>query len=174
MTGHKYQLIVIKYTKYIQEVRAVELTYDLILKWMKDYFEVYSSYGQDPKTVQRMNDYFAPQLRFIPYIAALGGPEGGFMSRDEFMQKAVSHPSWYEKLTPEEIIVDERRLAVVALFRMNVINRKTGQVVVDKKAMSHYELALEAGNALKIKTIRFFWEVLPPGVPEFYDLFGHE
>jgi hypothetical protein len=147
------------------------LTYDNIIGWMKEYFKVYSAYGQDSKTAHRMNDYFAPDLRFIPYIAALDGPEGGFTSRDEFLHKAISHSSWYEKLTPEDITVDERRKVVVVLFRMEVTNRKTGEVVVEKSAMAHYELVLDENNTLKIKTIRFFWEVLPPGVPEFYDLF---
>jgi hypothetical protein len=152
----------------------VTLTYDNIVKWMKEYFEVYSTLGQDPKTAQRMKDYFAPDLRFIPYIAAIGGPQGGFFNRDEFISKAGAHPSWYEKLTPEEIIVDEKRKAVVVLFGMNVINRKTGETAVKKSAMSHYELVLDEKGAIKIKTIRFFWEVLPPGVPEFYDLFKGE
>jgi hypothetical protein len=150
------------------------LTYDNILKWMKEYFQVYSTYGQDPKTGQRMKDYFAPDLRFIPYIAALGGPQGGFKSRDEFIGKAIAHPSWYEKLTPEEILVDEKRKAVVVLFKIDVINRKTGETANKKAAMSHYELITDEKGAIKIKTIRFFWEILPPGVPEFYDLFKGE
>jgi hypothetical protein len=152
----------------------MELTYDTILKWMKEYFEVYSTYGQDAKTARRMEAYFAPDMRFIPFIAALGGPQGGFKGRDEFIAKAGAHPSWYEKLTPEEIIVDEKRMAVVVLFNINVINRKTGKTAVKKQAMSHYELALDEKNTLKIKTIRFFWEILPPGVPEFYELFKGE
>ncbi len=149
----------------------MELTYDNILRWMKGYFKVYSTYGQDSETADRMNDYFAPDLRFIPYIAAIGGPEGGFFSRDEFMHTAKSHSSWYEKLTPEDITVDERRKMAAVRFGMEVINRKTGEVVVKKSAMAHYELVLDENNSIKIKTIRFFWEVLPPGVPEFYDLF---
>ncbi|MBN1190094.1 MAG: hypothetical protein JXA46_10110 [Dehalococcoidales bacterium] len=152
----------------------MELTHDNIMKWMKEYFEVYSTYGQSPETAQRMNNYFTPDLRFIPYIAALGGPQGGFHSRDEFLSKAVSHPSWYEKLTPEEIIIDEKRKVAVVLFGMNVINRKTGETVIKKEAMSLYELVLDENNTIKIKTIRFFWEVMPPGVPEFYDLFKGE
>jgi hypothetical protein len=138
---------------------------------MKKYFKDYSTYGQDPKTAHRMNDYFAPDLRFIPYIAALGGPEGGFTSRDEFLRTAKSHSSWYEKLTPEDITVDERRKVAAVQFGMEVINRKTGEVAVKKSAMAHYELVLDENSTIKIKTIRFFWEVLPPGVPEFYDLF---
>jgi len=151
----------------------MEVNYDRIVNWMNEYFEIYSTYGQEPNTVQRMKNYFVPELRFIPYIAAIGGPEGGFKSRDEFMQKAVSHPAWYEKLVPEEIIIDEKRQVAVAMFRMNVIDRKTKEVAVDKKAMARYELIVDENDSLKIKTIHFFWEVLPPGVPEFFDVFGH-
>jgi len=149
----------------------MKLTYDDILKWMKEYFEVYSTYGQDSKTADRMNDYFAPDLRFIPYIAAIGGPEGGFFSRDEFLNTAKSHSSWYEKLTPVDITVDEKRKVAAVIFGMEIINRKTGEVVVKKSAIAHYELVLDEDNTIKIKTIRFFWEVLPAGVPEFYELF---
>jgi hypothetical protein len=152
----------------------MEPTYDVIANWMNEYFKVYSAYGQDPRTAQRMNDYFAPDLRFIPYMAALGGPKGGFFSREEFLSKAISHPSWYEKLTPEDITVDERRKVAAVQFGMEVINRKTGEVAVKKSAMAHYELVLDENSTIKIKTIQFFWEVLPPGVPEFYDLFKDE
>jgi hypothetical protein len=150
----------------------MKLTYDDIMQWMKEYFNVYSTYGQDPKSADRMKDYFAPDLRFIPYIAALGGPEkGGFTSRDEFINTAKSHTSWYEKLTPLDITVDEKRKMAVVLFGMEVFDRKTGKVAVKKSAMAHYELMVDGNNAIKIKTIRFFWEVMPPGVPEFYELF---
>ena len=149
----------------------MNLTYDDILNWMKEYFTVYSTYGQDPETADRMEDYFAPDLRFIPYIAGIGGPEGGFFSRDEFIRTAKSHSAWYEKLTPVDITIDERRKVTAVRFGMEVVNRKTGKVEVKKSAIAHYELILDENNTIKIKTIRFFWEVLPPGVPEFYDLF---
>ena len=152
----------------------MKLTYDNILKWMNEYFEFYSTCGQDPETADRMSEYFSPDLRFIPYIAGIGGPEGGFFSRDEFIRTAKKHPSWYEKLTPQDITIDARRKVVAVRFGMEVINRKTGGVVVKKSAMAHYELTLDESNAIKIKTIRFFWEVLPAGVPEFYDLFPGE
>lgn len=152
----------------------MELTYDNIVKWMKDYFEVYGKYGQEPDTYQIMNDYFAPDLRFIPYIAGLGGPEGGFRSRDEFLRTAIAHTSWYEKLTPLDITVDERRKAVVVIFNIDVHDRKTGLIVVKRNAIAHYNLILDDQKTIKIKTIRFFWETMPPGVKEFYEIFGRE
>ena len=152
----------------------MELTYDNIVSWMNEYFNVYSTYGQNAETADRMNDFFAPDLRFIPYIAAIGGPEGGFKSSEEFICTAKSHPSWYEKLIPEDMTVDERKKVVVVRFRMEVVDRKTGKIAVKKSAIAHYELILDENNTIKIKTIRFFWEVLPPGVPEFYDLYKDE
>ena len=152
----------------------MELTYDIIVKWMKDYFEVYGKYGQEPDTYQIMNDYFAPDLRFIPYIAGLGGPEGGFRSRDEFLRTAIAHTGWYEILTPLDITVDERRKAVVVIFNIDVYDRKTRQVVVKRNAIAHYNLILDDQKTIKIKTIRFFWETMPPGVKEFYEIFGRE
>jgi len=150
----------------------MELTYENIQKWMKEYFETYSTYGQKPDTADRMKDFFAPDLRFIPYIAGIGGPEGGFKSRDEFIETAKSHPSWYERLIPDDLTIDERRKTVVVLFRMEVVDTGKNEVVIRKSALAHYELILDESNAIKIKTIRFFWEVMPEGFKEFYDIYG--
>ncbi len=149
----------------------MELTNDTITNWMNEYFEVYGKYGQVAETADRMYKYFAPDLRFIPYIAPIGGPEKGFHSRDEFIQTAVRHTGWYEKLTPLIYTVDEKRHSVVVMFTIDVYSRKTGKIVVARTAMSHYELILDENKDIKIKTIRFFWEVLPPGVKEFFELF---
>jgi hypothetical protein len=152
----------------------MEMTYDNIMQWMKEYFEVYSTYGQKPESARRMHDYFAPDLKFIPYIAPIGGPAGGFKSRDEFLHVAVSHPSWYEKLLPVDISIDERKKTVVVLFNMEVVDTKKNQAVITRSAMARYQLALDENETIKIKSIHFFWEVLPPGSPEFFDLFGWE
>jgi len=152
----------------------MELTYDNIVKWMTEYFEVYSRYGQEPATAIRMNEYFAEDLRFIPFIAPLGGPEGGFRSRAEFIRTAVAHTAWYERLTPLDMTVDERKKAVVVLFNIDVYDRQKNAVVVKRSAIAHYNLVLDEHGRPKIKTIRFFWEVMPKGAPEFFELFGRE
>jgi hypothetical protein len=151
-----------------------ELNYDSIQRWMKEYFQTYSAYGQKPETADRMKDFFAPDLRFIPYIAGIGGPDGGFKSRDEFIQTAKSHPSWYERLIPDAFTIDERQKTVVVLFRMEVVDTKKNEVAIRKSAIAHYELTLDENNTIKIKKIRFFWEVMPEGFKEFYELFGSD
>ncbi len=152
----------------------MELTYDSIKEWVKEYFDTYSTYGQKTEAADKMYKYFAPDLVFIPYIAGIGGPKGGFRSADEFIQTAKSHPSWYERLIPDDITIDERRGVFVALFRMEVVDAKKEEVAIRKSAMAHYELMLDEEKNIKIKTIRFFWEVMPEGFKEFYDLFGRD
>ena len=152
----------------------MELTYDPIQNWMKEYFETYSTYGQKPETADLMKDFFAPDLRFVPYIAGIGGPEGGFHSRDEFIRTAKSHPSWYERLIPDDITIDERRKTVVVLFRMEVVDTKKNEIAIKKSALAHYQLVLDENNTIKIKKILFFWETMPPDKKEFYELFGRE
>lgn len=46
-------------------------TYEDITKWMKEYWNAYNKYAQNPETVLRMCDYFAPDLEFVPYIAQI-------------------------------------------------------------------------------------------------------
>jgi hypothetical protein len=151
----------------------MELTYDEIEKWIKEYFDTYSKYGQKVDTADRMLEYFTPDMRFIPYIAGIGGPERGFHTAQEFVNAAKNHaPVWYERLTPDIITIDERNKSFVALFRMEVCDAKTNEIKVKKSAMSHYELTLDANKKIKIKTIRFFWETMPEGKKEFYEIFN--
>jgi len=49
----------------------MELTYESIAKYMKEYFEAFNAYGQNPATIHRMDEYFAPDFEFIPYVAAI-------------------------------------------------------------------------------------------------------
>lgn len=149
----------------------MELTYDNIVKWMKDYLRVYSEYGKEPATVHRMNDYYTPDLEFITYI---GAPSITTTSRDDFLRHVTPHPSSYERLTPEDITVDERRKVVVVIIKFEAIDRKTGEVLVQERGISQYQLVLDENNAIKIKKVQFFREDLPPGIPRVSDVFKRD
>ncbi len=71
-------------------------TYEEMLQFMKEYFNAYNSYAQDPATVHRMDDYYTPDVRFIPYISSFGGPENALTSRDDFYHTFTDHPTRYE------------------------------------------------------------------------------
>lgn len=148
----------------------MELTYDNIVKWMEDYFKAYNAYAQNPETVNRMSEYFTPDVHFIPYVAAFGGPERAVTSRDDFFRMFTGHPAVYERFEPENIMVDERQKVVVALLKVELFNTKTGEVLVRKSYLPRYQLVLDENNTIKIKSILFFWEVMPPEVDKAYGI----
>lgn len=148
----------------------MEITYDTILKYMRDYFKIFNKYGQDPKTIHRLDDYYAPDLEFFPYVAGIGHSTG----REEFYRILLSHPSSYEKLTPEEIVVDEKRMMAVVLIKAEISDSRTGEALIKKRYFVLYPLLLDKDNTIKIKKVQLFWEVLPPGALEIDDVFARD
>ncbi|MBN1191846.1 MAG: hypothetical protein JXA46_18995 [Dehalococcoidales bacterium] len=148
----------------------MEFAYDAIVDYMREYFKTFNAYGQNPDTIHRLDDYFAPDLEFFPYVAGVGHVNG----REEFYRVLLSHPSGYEKLTPEDIVVDERRKAAVVLIRAEITDSRTGEMLVKKYYFVLYPLALDENNTIKIKKIQLFWEVLPPGSMEISDVFARD
>ena len=142
--------------------------YDDIVRWMNDYFAAYNAYAQNPGTVKRMSEYFTPDVRFVPYISAFGGPENAITSRDDFFRMFTSHPTVYEKFEVEDIAVDERRMVAVALLKVALFNSRTNEVLVRKHYLPRYQLVLDEKGTLKINMILFFWEATPPEVDEAY------
>jgi len=139
-------------------------TYDEIVQWMNAYFEEYNRSAQDAKTVHRMDKYFAPDLNFIPYMYVFGGPDNAIRSREAFYTMLTSHPEDYERFIVHDIFVDERRLAAVTYVEATIYETATDRVKVNKKYLPLYELMLDDAGDLKIRTIRFFWQSLPPEV----------
>jgi hypothetical protein len=142
--------------------------YDEIMAWMKQYFASYNKYAQDSSTVHNMDEYFAPDMRFMPYMSVFGGPEAGHRSREDFYRMLTSHPDDYEKFEVLDVFVDEERLVAVAFLMATIFDAKTDAVKVRKHYLPLYELTLDENDTLKIKTIRFFWEASPPEVDAQY------
>jgi hypothetical protein len=148
----------------------MELTYDSIVKYMNEYFEVFNTYGQNPATIHRMDEYFAPDFEFVPYVATIPKVVG----RAPWYDVLLSHPSGYEKLTPEDMVIDERRQVVVVLIKAEIMDSKTREVLVTKRYFARYPLVLDENKTIKIKKLEFFWEVLPPGSMEIDDVFDRD
>ena len=139
-------------------------THDEIVKWMNEYFSEYNASAQDAKTVHRMDTYFAPDFTFIPYMYIFGGPQNAITGREAFYSMLTNHPADYEKFVVHDIFVDEKRMVAVAFLGATIFESATDKVKVKKDYLPLYELMLDDKGALKIKTIRFFWEALPPEV----------
>ncbi len=146
----------------------MKYTYEDIIKWMKDYLNAYNSYAQNPETVNRMAEFFTPDVHFIPYVSAFGGPDNAVTSRDDFFKMFTGHPTVYEKFEIEDIIVDEKRMIAVAFLNVSLFDSKTNKVLLKKHYLPRYQLVLDEKNNIKIKTVLFFWESMPPEVDEAY------
>jgi hypothetical protein len=148
------------------------MTYDNILAFMQDYFPIYSEYGQDPDTAHRMNDFYTPDFVFTGY---LGFPElVVYPSRDAFLAMDASHPSSYERLTPEEMTIDERRSTVFAIIKFEFIDRKTGEVLVVERGATQYQLVLDENDSIKVKSFVFFPQRVVPGTLTGTDVFRRD
>jgi hypothetical protein len=139
-------------------------THDEIVKWMNAYFAEYNTSSQNTKTVHRMDTYFAPDFTFIPYMYVFGGPQNPIIGREAFYSILTGHPSDYEKFIVHDIFVDEKRMVAVAFLEATIFETGTDRVKVKKNYLPLYELKLDDKGALKIATVRFFWEALPPEV----------
>lgn len=139
-------------------------TYEEIVQWMKNYFAEYNVSAQDAKTVRAMDTYFAPDLVFIPYVHIFGGPDNPFTSREDFYKMLTGHPEDYEKFVVHDIFVDENRMVAVAFIQATIYDTATDKVKIQKDYLPLYELIVDEAGTLKIKTIRFFWQAMPPEV----------
>jgi hypothetical protein len=144
--------------------KPMKPTHDEIVKWMNAYFEEYNVSAQDANKVHRMDTYFAPDFTFIPYMYVFGGPQSAITGRDSFYTMLTNHPSDYERFIVHDIFVDEQRLVSVAFLEATIFETGTNRIKVKKNYLPLYELKLDDQGALKIATIRFFWEALPPEV----------
>lgn len=142
--------------------------YEDMAEWMKEYFAAYNAYAQNPETVGRMSDYFTPDVRFVPFVSAFGGPGNAITNRDDFFRMFTSHPTVYEKFEVEDIAIDERHMVAVALLNVTLFESKTDTVLLRKHYLPRYQLVLDESGALKIRTIHFFWEATPPEMDEAY------
>jgi hypothetical protein len=147
----------------------MKMTRDQIAKWIEQYFAAFNTYGQDPNEIHRMDEYFAKDFVFNPYIAYVGKVAG----REEWYKVLLSHPSGIERLTPEDLVIDEARQAFVAQIKTDLIDRDTQQILVTKRYLARYPLSEEDGT-MKIERLDFFWEILPAGAMEIDDVFERD
>jgi hypothetical protein len=144
-------------------------TRDEMAKWVDEYFAFFNQYGQNPDTIHRMDDYFAKDFVFNPFIAHVGKVAG----REEWYKVLCSHPSGIERLTPEDLVIDVDRQVFVAQIKAELIDRDTQQLLLTKRYMARYPLIEEDGK-MKIERLDFFWEVLPAGALEIDDVFERD
>lgn len=150
----------------------MEMTYEQMAAFMEEYFPTYSEYGQDAATAERMNAFYTPDFIFTGH---LGFPEPVvYPSREAFLAFDVSHPSSYERLTPVDMTIDERRQTVFAVIKFEFIDRPTGRVLVEELGATQYQLVLDEEGNIKVKSFIFFPQRAVPGALTGTDVFHRE
>ena len=150
----------------------MEMTREGILKFMQGYFAVYGQSGQDCALADRMSDYFTSDFVFTGY---LGLPKPVvYRGRDAFLATGAAHPSSYERLTPEQMTIDETQQTVFAIIKFDFIDRKTGQVLVVERGATQYQLMLDENGSIKIKSFVFFPQRVAPGTLTGFDVFQRD
>jgi hypothetical protein len=147
----------------------MKMTYDEIVAWIDEYFAAFNKYGQDPNEIHRMDAYFARGFSFNPYVAHVGKVAG----RENWYKVLTSHPSGMEKLTAEDVVIDETRQTFVAQIKAELSDRDSGELLLTKRYLARYPLIEEEGT-MKIERLDFFWEVLPAGALEIDDVFERD
>jgi hypothetical protein len=74
-------------------------------------------------------------------------------------------------LTPEDMTVDERRKTVFVIIKLEIIDRKTGEVLVKERGATQYQLVLDQNDHLKVKSFVFFPQRVAPGIQTGTDAF---
>jgi|WetSurMetagenome_2_1015567.scaffolds.fasta_scaffold18357_2 hypothetical protein len=150
----------------------MELTYDSMVAFMRDYFPAYSDFGQDPATVHRMHDYYTPDFVFTGYV---GLPEPSvYADRASFLEFDISHPSSYERLTVEDMTVDERRGTVFAIIKFEFVDTSTGAVLAEERGATKYQLVLDEAGTIKVSSFVFFAQRLPQGTLSGTEIFRRD
>jgi hypothetical protein len=147
----------------------MKMTYDQLADWIDEYFTEFNKYGQDPKEIHRMDEYFSKDFVFNPYIAYVGKVAG----RENWYKVLTSHPSGIEVLTPEHVVIDERRQEFVAQIKTDLVDHDSREVLLTKRYLARYPLIEEDGK-WKIERLEFFWEILPEGALEIDDVFQRD
>ena len=138
--------------------------YDEIASFMKEYVEAYSEYGQVSETHSVMDKFYAPELSFDDMVT----------SREQWYEACLSHTDIQDRLTLEHLFIDEKQNEVSALLTARAIERSTGNVLLEIKMNTLYNLKTDENGELKIITARVFLETHPQKVAKLCQIYGME
>ena len=136
--------------------------YDEITRFMKEYIKAYSEYGQVAETHSVMDKFYAPELSFDDMVT----------SREQWYEACLSHGHVQDKLTLEHLFIDEKQNEAGVLLTAQAIERKTGEILLEIKMNTLYNLKTDENGELKITKARVFLETHPQKVAKLCQIYG--
>ena len=141
----------------------MESLYDDIVRFMEAYFPAYNEHAQVSETQHLMDRFYAPDLTF---------DDGVVTSRKQWYERCLAHPAVLDKLTLEQLFVDERQKKAGALLKTEAIDRKTGMVLLELKMNVLYDLEIDHNKDLKIARVRVFLETDPRKIEKLIQIYA--
>jgi hypothetical protein len=136
--------------------------YDEIVRFMNDYVEAYSKYGQIASTHGIMDKFYAPEVSFDELVT----------NREQWYQTCLSHADIQDKLTLEHLFIDETQNEVGALLTAQAIQRSSGEVLLQIRMNTLYNLKRDDKGELKITKARVYLETNPQKVARLCEIYG--
>jgi hypothetical protein len=138
--------------------------YDEIAYFMNEYVKAYSEFGQVAETHSAMDKFYAPELSFDDMVT----------SREQWYETCLSHTDIQDKLTLEHLFIDEKQNEVGALLTARAVERATGNVLLEIKMNTLYNLKIDENGEFKITKARVFLETNPQKVAKLCQIYGME
>ena len=133
----------------------MNLTYENMLSFMQQYCKDYSQWCNDPESISRLEQYYAPDFATRAYMHLEGKPypfEANLSQFKDFILQSHANILHEEKVIPLEILIDERKRKAIMLLRVKKTVKASGEVF-NFDAMAFYQLALDESSALRIKSL---------------------
>lgn len=138
--------------------------YNEIVRFMNEYAQAYSEYGQIAETHNIMDKFYAPEVSFDDMVS----------NREQWYETCLSHPEVQDKIKLEHLFIDEKQNEVGALITARAIKRITGEVLLEIKMNTLYNLKTDANGELKIIKARVFLETNPQKAAKLCEIYGME
>jgi len=138
--------------------------YNEIVHFMNEYVRAYSEYGQTAETHSVMDKFYAPEVSFDDLVT----------NREQWYETCLSHTGIQDKITLEHLYIDEKQNEVGALLTARAVKRATGEVLLEIKMNTLYNLKTDENGELKIIKARVFLETNPQKAARLCELYGME
>jgi hypothetical protein len=137
-------------------------SYVEIVRFMNEYVKAYSEYGQVADTHHIMDKFYDPEVSFDDLVT----------NREQWYETCLSHAGIQDKLTLEHLFIDETQNEVGALLTAQAIQRSNGEVLLEIKMNTLYNLKRDDNGELKIIKARVYLETNPQKVARLCEIYG--
>ncbi len=146
----------------------MEFTRETVTRWLEDYFKGFHRLQGSLDSVQKMRQYFTPDLEFWPFNMPPGSvPQPS--SLDALLTSMV-HPGLHEHITPFDFVIDEEKMTVAVFAQIQFTDQKSGTTWPARRAGAFMYFTYDALQDLKVNKIRYFLENRPPGEATYREL----